>query len=52
MAKGDPFNQALATLTRLLPREKRVTGRARNEPCRCGSGAKWKHCHGSAKRRA
>lgn len=22
--------------------------RGRNEPCPCGSGAKWKHCHGAA----
>ncbi|HSB39518.1 MAG TPA: anaerobic sulfatase maturase [Gaiellaceae bacterium] len=22
--------------------------RGRNEPCTCGSGRKWKHCHGSA----
>ena len=21
--------------------------RGRNEPCTCGSGRKWKHCHGS-----
>ena len=20
--------------------------RGRNEPCTCGSGRKWKHCHG------
>ena len=24
------------------------TGRGRNDPCPCGSGAKWKRCHGSA----
>ena len=23
--------------------------RGRNEPCTCGSGRKWKHCHGSAR---
>ncbi len=22
--------------------------RGRNEPCTCGSGRKWKHCHGAA----
>jgi len=21
--------------------------RGRNDPCTCGSGRKWKHCHGS-----
>ena len=21
--------------------------RGRNEPCTCGSGRKWKHCHGA-----
>jgi uncharacterized protein len=21
--------------------------RGRNEPCTCGSGRKWKHCHGT-----
>ena len=21
--------------------------RGRNDPCPCGSGRKWKHCHGS-----
>ena len=21
--------------------------RGRNEPCTCGSGRKWKHCHGN-----
>ena len=24
------------------------THRGRNEPCTCGSGRKWKHCHGRA----
>jgi uncharacterized protein len=24
------------------------TRRGRNEPCTCGSGRKWKHCHGAA----
>jgi uncharacterized protein len=24
----------------------RDAGRGRNEPCTCGSGRKWKHCHG------
>ena len=23
-------------------------GRSRNAPCTCGSGTKWKHCHGAA----
>jgi uncharacterized protein len=23
--------------------------RGRNEPCTCGSGRKWKHCHGVAR---
>jgi len=23
--------------------------RGRNEPCTCGSGRKWKHCHGAAR---
>ena len=22
--------------------------RSRNDPCTCGSGRKWKHCHGTA----
>jgi uncharacterized protein YecA (UPF0149 family) len=22
--------------------------RGRNDPCTCGSGRKWKHCHGAA----
>jgi SEC-C motif len=26
--------------------------RGRNEACRCGSGRKWKHCHGSADAKA
>lgn len=27
----------------------RVRGQARNQKCQCGSGRKYKHCHGSAK---
>ncbi len=26
--------------------------RGRNEPCTCGSGHKWKHCHGTSRARA
>jgi uncharacterized protein len=25
--------------------------RGRNDPCSCGNGRKWKHCHGESPRR-
>ena len=37
-------NRAPAELMRLY--ETRDARRGRNEPCTCGSGRKWKHCHG------
>ena len=44
--------QRAETVSKITPRES--TGRAkigRNERCRCGSGLKYKHCHGLAGRR-
>ncbi len=36
---------APAEIMRLYAREDAVRGR--NDPCTCGSGRKWKHCHGA-----
>ncbi len=43
--------QAPATIMRLLANEeaqKRMANVGRNDPCPCGSGKKFKHCHGGA----
>ena len=39
-------NRAPAEIARLYAAEDAKRGR--NDPCTCGSGRKWKHCHGSA----
>ena len=38
-------NRAPAELMQLYAADD--ANRGRNEPCTCGSGRKWKHCHGA-----
>src|ERR1700724_1607239 len=40
---------AAETLVREPPEQRAVYGKVgRNQPCPCGSGRKYKHCHGAA----
>ena len=39
-------NRAPSEIVQLYAAED--SGRSRNDPCTCGSGRKWKHCHGAA----
>ena len=45
MAEQLRFGKAPAEITRLYADEDAKRGR--NDPCTCGSGRKWKRCHGS-----
>jgi serine-type anaerobic sulfatase-maturating enzyme len=45
MAEQLRRNRAPSEITGLYAAED--AGRRRNDPCSCGSGRKWKHCHGS-----
>jgi preprotein translocase subunit SecA len=50
VGEGFPiFGQATATAAATLdPKRPETWGKvARNEPCPCGSGKKYKHCHGA-----
>jgi uncharacterized protein len=44
MAERLRHGGAPADITRLYAAEDAQRGR--NDPCTCGSGRKWKHCHG------
>jgi len=50
MAEQLRVNGAPADIMRLYSDED--ARRGRNDPCTCGSGKKWKHCHGSRARSA
>ena len=43
-ATCSPQDRAPAEIVRLYAAEDAQRGR--NDPCTCGSGRKWKHCHG------
>ena len=45
VGEGATFGQSAATVTQLAPGGKEKVGR--NDPCPCGSGKKYKHCHGA-----
>ncbi len=45
----DKCKDATETLVRDPPEQRAVYGKVgRNQPCPCGSGRKYKHCHGAA----
>ncbi|GHD68123.1 preprotein translocase subunit SecA [Jeongeupia chitinilytica] len=48
LASGDEdqIKAAIAAMTAQAPTDVRYAGVSRNDPCPCGSGKKFKHCHG------
>jgi preprotein translocase subunit SecA len=51
-AQGGPFAAGPASAQPAAPQVRDVRKVGRNEPCPCGSGKKYKHCHGQLAREA